>query len=133
MPRKLFLSTVGASATCWLRGKDLNLRPSGYEPDELPDCSTPRLRLLPIKLRINLTCSSRCLFRVPPAHQSMRFISEDRNYDMPKSFLQLTRHKYPLKPPPFLLVPYAFPVHFLSNIARYPNILATSQNSWKYF
>ena len=26
----------------WLRGGDLNPRPSGYEPDELPDCSTPR-------------------------------------------------------------------------------------------
>jgi hypothetical protein len=26
-----------------LRGQDLNLRPSGYEPDELPGCSTPRL------------------------------------------------------------------------------------------
>ena len=24
------------------RGEDLNFRPSGYEPDELPDCSTPR-------------------------------------------------------------------------------------------
>ncbi len=26
--------------TLWLRGLDLNQRPSGYEPDELPDCST---------------------------------------------------------------------------------------------
>jgi hypothetical protein len=25
-----------------LRGWDLNPRPSGYEPDELPGCSTPR-------------------------------------------------------------------------------------------
>ncbi len=31
-----------ASRLKWLRGRDLNPRPSGYEPDELPGCSTPR-------------------------------------------------------------------------------------------
>ena len=29
-----------------LRGKDLNQRPPGYEPDELPDCSIPRCELI---------------------------------------------------------------------------------------
>lgn len=30
------------AAICLVAGQDLNLRPSGYEPDELPGCSTPR-------------------------------------------------------------------------------------------
>ena len=34
----------GDKGEIWLRGRDLNPRPLGYEPNELPDCSTPRHR-----------------------------------------------------------------------------------------
>ena len=33
---------AGCCRSQWLRGRDLNPRPLGYEPNELPDCSTPR-------------------------------------------------------------------------------------------
>ena len=35
-----------------LRGQDLNLRPSGYEPDELPDCSIPRYKFTSLLRRM---------------------------------------------------------------------------------
>ena len=31
---------MGYEGLNWVQGLDLNQRPSGYEPDELPDCST---------------------------------------------------------------------------------------------
>ncbi|WP_205910199.1 hypothetical protein, partial [Rhizobium rhizophilum] len=42
---------------------DLNLRPSGYEPDELPGCSTPRYQRksgqdLPLQSKLARVCVS---------------------------------------------------------------------------
>src|SRR5215831_8871601 len=53
--------SVRSDEEIWLRGLDLNKRPSGYEPDELPGCSTPRIYYLErdheIKPKMRLTNS----------------------------------------------------------------------------
>ncbi len=41
-PDKHFEIRISKFRRGWLRGRDLNPRPLGYEPNELPDCSTPR-------------------------------------------------------------------------------------------
>ena len=38
----------------WSRGPDLNRRPPGYEPGELPDCSTPQY-VMPCKAKSYIT------------------------------------------------------------------------------
>jgi len=53
----------------WWRGGDLNSRPSGYEPDELPGCSTPRSDHQGLIIRYRLPESKRlnATDRVPQA------------------------------------------------------------------
>ena len=54
--RKNAVIVANTALLSWLRGRDLNPRPLGYEPNELPDCSTPRYckLLLTIKAAKNM-------------------------------------------------------------------------------
>jgi hypothetical protein len=59
----------------------LNLRPSGYEPDELPDCSTPR-QIVCLTTQTPHRSQSTCVNLNPRlrSNQSTRLFSEVRNY-----------------------------------------------------
>ena len=48
-------SGISVFVRSWLRGQDLNLQLSGYEPDEPLDCSTSRQSLVTVGLRDHQT------------------------------------------------------------------------------
>ena len=54
----------------WLRGRDLNPRPSGYEPDELPGCSTPHVEN---NFDINIVQIEKALIRRKGGQKSIPF------------------------------------------------------------
>ena len=51
----------------WLRGLDLNQRPLGYEPNELPGCSTPHIQSTNCPDRGQIAYYFKGLCRVTPA------------------------------------------------------------------
>ena len=65
----------------WLRGMDLNHRPLGYEPNELPGCSTPQIHITsgpeifkPSRLRFHSGIGRVASRRPNPVQTELQFV-----------------------------------------------------------
>ena len=90
LPR-LVSEALDLSCLNWLRGHDLNVRPSGYEPDELPDCSTPRSHLS--EITGERQTAGGCLVsaaRSAPQKYNRRSLVGFPHGDMKETFLVMT-------------------------------------------
>ena len=74
----------------WLRELELNQRPLGYEPNELPDCSTPRYKNFWRRKRDSNPCAVADLlvFKTSPFNQTWVFLLL---YLVPKAGLEPAR------------------------------------------
>ena len=76
----------------WSRGKDSNQRPSGYEPDELPGCSTPQYALRFSTLIYNTTIVQSCqAFFTNKACRVLSRVGLDNFFLIKRFYVLLTR------------------------------------------
>ena len=82
----------------WVQGPDLNRRPPGYEPDELPNCST--LRYLKIAISTN------CLYSITQKNNSVKHILTFilKNYSENLTFSKIKKRFAKSKPLSFTVL-----------------------------
>src|ERR1700693_3318563 len=70
----------------WLRGGDLNHRPLGYEPNELPDCSTPQSHPTSTGLcRSNPPCDARRVRWYYPCKMDSHNVDLKQTINLPRT------------------------------------------------